>query len=116
MTITDVIKNRFYVRISTGTRYSIYGARPWQSDAEKADFREASDGYAVRLDDGTVHSPPASIDRRDALAVYRWANNVNENRREQLRAHGERYPEQASRCAAKAAAIPSFDGETPSNY
>jgi len=115
MTITEIIVNRFYVRISTGTRYSMYGACPWQSDAERADFREGRDGFSARLDNGTIISPPDSV-RRDALSAYRWANQVNENRRDQLRAHAERFPETASRCAAKISAIPSFDGETPANY
>jgi len=48
-----VVKSLVYRR-DDGLQASIYGACPWQSEAEKARWTLVERGYTVRWDDGRV--------------------------------------------------------------
>lgn len=72
--VTEIIPSRRW-RHKSGKAASIYGAVPYVSEAEKADWHIETSGWTWRKSDGTVGlcRPPAAT-REEAVEI---ANRVN---------------------------------------
>lgn len=44
----EIIPNKFWKRKTDGFKVSLWGAVPWTSEAEKADWDLVTDGYSIR--------------------------------------------------------------------
>jgi hypothetical protein len=54
MRITHISEYRYHHHLPSGRHASIYGACPWRSDAEKAQWELRTRGWTWHLSDGTV--------------------------------------------------------------
>ena len=83
MKILEVIESKHWVNNSTGATASIYGAVPWTTEKEKAQWKIETRGYTWRLSNGTIGlgRVPAKT-MNEALEVMELFNNrggLNEN-------------------------------------
>jgi hypothetical protein len=65
-----VIPSRFYVHKPTGRTISIFGACPWRSDAEKADFEVYEKGFTIQWPDGSVGTGKPAFETAEAAQAY----------------------------------------------
>lgn len=78
MIILEVIPAKRYRNIIDGRTCSIYGAVPWYSDSDKANWKIEQYGYTWRTDQGTIGlgRVPAST-YNDALEIM---NRINKRK------------------------------------
>lgn len=104
--VTAIIPHRYWLHEPSGRKASVYGACPWHSDADRAEWRRVESGWTWETSDGCVglcRVPAATY--AEAVDV---ANRWNDWRRNAYLSHAAMYPEQAETCHAKADAIPQF--------
>ena len=75
-TITEVIPSRHWINSRTGQRVSIYGAVPYHSDKDKAEWSIKAVGWTWRRRDGTIGlGRPAAKTYEEAVALMNRINN-----------------------------------------
>lgn len=70
MRIIEVIESKAWKNKRTGATVSIYGAVPYFSEAEKADWEVVTRGFTWRSSDGTIglgRAPAATRDEAEAV-------------------------------------------------
>jgi hypothetical protein len=75
MRIVEVIEAKVLQNSKTGQRVSPYGAAPWQSESERAEWALVTTGYTWQLDNGRIGlcRLPAKT-REEAESVMREHN------------------------------------------
>lgn len=73
MEALEIIEARIHRHIATGRTASIYGAVPWRSNAERAEWEIVSNGFSFRRPDGTVFRNRYHATREDAQRqIWEW--------------------------------------------
>lgn len=75
MKVIEVIASRVWINRKTGQRVSPYGACPWASRLERADWEMFTVGFTWALDNGTIglgRVPAKTME--EAVAVMRQVN------------------------------------------
>jgi len=72
MRIVEVIPARVWINKHTGSRVSPYGASPYTSQADKANWEMVTEGWTWMLDNGTIgccRVPAKTREEADAFMV-----------------------------------------------
>lgn len=70
----EIVESKIWFNRITGRTASIYGAVPWSTQAQKAEWSLETRGYALRFDNGTVgHGARPFKTRKEAeLCMSHW--------------------------------------------
>lgn len=76
MRIVQVIPSRVWVNRVTGQRASIYGAAPWTSEADRANWEMVNQGFTWELSNGTVGLGRVPASTREEAEKVMHAHNA----------------------------------------